>query len=400
LPDRIAFGSFELDLRQRVLLRHGVAVPLGSRAVDVLCTLALAHGDLVGKDRLIAQVWPDTVVEENNLQVQISSLRKAFAAEDGSRGWLQTVPGRGYRFVAPLRTPPAPVEANAPAYPARPPQAIEFVQATDGVHLAAAATGSGPALLRTGMWMTHLEHEWDAQVWGPLLGRLSDRFRLVRYDQRGMGMSDRAVPAPGFDTLVSDLAAVAQRMAPGRVALLGMTQGAPVAIEYAARHPDRVSCLVLLGGYAKGWRAHGNERVIASTTAFATLTRQGWGRQNPAFRQVFTSLAMPDATREEMDAYNELQRLSSSAQLAGDMLETVGDFDVSQRLAEVRLPTLVLHSEHDAWIPAALGRQLAQAIPGARFVSLPSSSHVPMPREPAWERMVGSIVDFVAAHGD
>lgn len=399
LHNRIAFGTFDLDLARRVLLCRGNPVPLGSRAVEVLCELVRANGELVEKDALMARVWPGTIVTDNNLQVQISALRRALASEDGGAAWLKTVAGRGYRFVAPLREAGNSAAAFAPPATSKPAdQTVQFVQAPDGVHIAAAATGQGPALLRTGLWMTHLEHEWRTDVWGPLNTRLSERFRLLRYDQRGTGMSDRTVPALGFNTTVSDLEAVAGRCAPGRIALLGISQGASTAIEFAVRHPGRVSCMVLLGGYARGWRKRGDAGLAERGEALQALTRQGWGQQNPAFRQLFTSLGWPDAPRAEMDAINELQRLSASADIAAEIVGLTGDVDVAARLHLVKVPTLVMHSEHDSWVAVSLGRELATGIPGAQFVSLASTSHVVQPGEPAWERCVAGIVEFVGRH--
>ncbi len=395
MHDRIAFGSFELDLRHKLLTRHGSGVALGSRAVEVLCELARAQGQLVAKGELLARVWPDTIVEENNLQVQISALRKLLAGEEGGRAWLQTVPGRGYRFVAPPARPaglPQPAPADAAS------QAVQFVAARDGVHIAAAATGDGPTVLRTGLWMSHLEHEGSTHAWGPFNARLSQHCRLLRYDQRGTGLSDRKVASLTFETMVGDLEQVADRLGGERLALLGISQGAPTAIAFAARHPQRVSCLVLLGGYARGWRLRGSPELVARGEAFQMLTRQGWGQQNPVFRQIFTSLGMPDASREEMDAFNELQRLSATAEVAAELVGMTGTIDVTALLAQVRVPTLVLHSEHDAWVPVALGRELATGIAGAQFIALPSTSHVVLPREPAWERCVTSIIAFIGAH--
>jgi DNA-binding winged helix-turn-helix (wHTH) protein/alpha-beta hydrolase superfamily lysophospholipase len=392
---RITFGSFELDLRRRLLSRDGALLAVGSRALDILCELVGAADELVSKDELMARVWPETIVEENNLQVHVSALRKVLEVEPGGRDWVQTVPGRGYRFVGPLQ-----VRADEHQVTDALQQHVRFVRARDGVHIAAAVAGEGPPLVRTGLWMTHLEYDSATSLWGPLHARLAAATRLVRYDQRGTGLSDRQIPPLDFDALVGDLETVVDGLALERFALLAISQGVPTAIEYAARHPERVRCLVLVGGYAKGWRRRGNPALVERGEALQTITRMGWGLDNPAFRQLFTSLAIPDATREEMDSFNELQRRSASAEMAADFVRVTGGIDVSQRLPQVRVPTLILHSRDEAWVPAEQGRALAAGISGARFVPLPSASHIVLPREPAWEHCVREIVGFVREHGD
>lgn len=390
MPSTWRFGAYELDARRKILRRSGRPQPLGSRALDVLCELVAARGELVDKDTLLARVWPGTVVEENNLQVQVSALRKLFAAEEEGRNWVQTVPGRGYRFAVPVLGDDNPL-------PQRLQQTVKFVRSADGLRIAAAQTGEGPPLVRAGVWMTHLEHDWATQVWGPLHARLGAQFRLVRYDQRGTGLSDRDVDRLDFDAMVGDLEAVTDAFGLDRFCLLGISQGVAAAVDYAARHPERVSALVLVGGYAQGWRKRGDPAGVQRGEALRALTAVGWGQDNPAFRQLFTSLAMPHATRQQMDAFNELQRVSASAAVAAQFVDMVGDLDVTDRLAAVRVPTLVLHNRDDAWVPCELGRAVAAGIPGAQFVSLPSSSHVVMPDEPCWEEFVQRIVAFAQA---
>jgi pimeloyl-ACP methyl ester carboxylesterase len=385
------FGSYELDTHRKELRHQGTAVHVGSRALDVLCAVVSAGGELVDKDTLMERVWPNTVVEENNLQVQVSALRKLFAQDEDSRRWLQTVPGRGYRFVAPVTLDEVPA--------LQPAQSVRFVRSRDGVRLAAAATGEGPPLVRAGVWMTHLEHDWTTQVWGPLHARLGAQFRLVRYDQRGTGLSDRDVERLDFESMVADLEAVADAYGLESFCLLGISQGVAAAVEYAVRHPERVRALVLVGGYARGWRKRGDPALVARGEALCTLTRMGWGQDNPAFRQMFTSLAMPNATRQQMDAFNQLQRLSAAPEMAARFVQLLGDFDVADRLPLVRAPTLVMHSRDDAWVPCELGRSVAAAIPDAQFVSLPSASHVVMPSEAAWEGFVNQVIAFAHARG-
>ena len=244
LPE-VAFGPFRLDVHSRRLSRNGTAVALGERALDVLCALVAADGALVTKSDLIAQVWPGVTVEENNLQVQIYAVRRALGEDGDSRGYVRTVSGRGYRFVGDA---PAAGEAATAALPA---QEIQYCRMADGVHLAVATLGEGSPVVRAPVWMSHVEHDWRTTIWREVLMALVGAHRLVRYDARGTGLSDRDVEI-SFEAAVSDLETIVDALGLRRFALLGMSQGTAVSIAYAARHPERVSRMVLAGGYARG----------------------------------------------------------------------------------------------------------------------------------------------------
>jgi pimeloyl-ACP methyl ester carboxylesterase len=221
------------------------------------------------------------------------------------------------------------------------------------------------------------------------------RRTLVRYDERGTGLSDRDVPEFSFEAFVQDLETVVDTCGLHRFALLGISQGAPVAIAYAVRHPERVSRLLLCGGFAKGWHKRGSATDVARAEASVTLIRQGWGQDNPAARQMFTSLIVPDATHEEMLWFNELERISASAETAIRLLHVIGDIDVTELLPRVAVPTLVVHSRGDARVPFEHGLILAREIRDARFVSLESKNHLILAHEPAWPRYIDAITEFL-----
>jgi pimeloyl-ACP methyl ester carboxylesterase len=263
------------------------------------------------------------------------------------------------------------------------------------VHLAVATAGDGVPLVKTANWLNHLEFDWQSPVWSPLFNRLAAERRLVRYDERGTGLSDRDVPEFSFESFVHDLETVVDECGLSRFALLGISQGAPVAIAYAVRHPERVSRLVLCGGFAKGWRKRGNTADVARAEASITLIREGWGQDNPAARQMFTSLIVPDATHEEMRWFNDLERLSASAETAIRLLDVIGDIDVTELLPRLTTPTLVLHSRADARVAFDHGLMLARAIPDARFVALESKNHLILSHEPAWPRFIDEICGFL-----
>jgi pimeloyl-ACP methyl ester carboxylesterase/DNA-binding SARP family transcriptional activator len=303
---------------------------------------------------------------------------------------------------SPAATSPAREGEDAEAAPgerAEPPraQAIRFCTSRDGVRIAYATTGEGPVLVKTANWLNHLELDWDSPVWRHWLAELSRGRRLVRYDARGNGLSDWHVPEPTLDAFVEDLEAVVAAAGLERYALIGISQGCAVAVAHAARHPERVSRLVLYGGFARGWRVRGRPREIQTADAMFTLARHGWGMAHPAFRQLFTSLFFPGASPEQMAAFNELQRRTTSPENAGRLGHVLGDLDVTALLPRVRVPTLVLHSRHDGLIPFGEGRRLASEIPGARFVPLESANHLLVEGEPAWSRLTPELRAFLDA---
>jgi TolB-like protein/pimeloyl-ACP methyl ester carboxylesterase/Tfp pilus assembly protein PilF len=277
------------------------------------------------------------------------------------------------------------------------PQKVTFCQTSDGVNLALATSGSGMPVVKAANWLNHIEFDWQSPLWLPLFTRLSERFRLVRYDGRANGLSDWDVKDVSLEAAVRDMETVVDTLGLERFALFGISYGAAVSICYAARHPERVSRLILSGGYAQGWLERGNAEEIARRAALVALIRNGWGLDNPAFRQVFTSCYMPEATAEEMKWFNDLQRMSASPENAARLMEIYSEIDVLDLLPRVVAPTLVLHSRGDAAIPFAQGLVLARGIPNARFVALDSNNHLVLSHEPAWNRYTTEICDFLSA---
>jgi pimeloyl-ACP methyl ester carboxylesterase/DNA-binding CsgD family transcriptional regulator len=280
-------------------------------------------------------------------------------------------------------------------------QSIRFATAADGVRIAWATSGSGPALVKVGTWMSHLEFDLASPVWGHLLTWLAQRFTLLRYDQRGNGLSDWNVADLSFEAWVRDLGAVIDASGHARVALLGLSQGAPVAVAYAVRQPERVSHLILHGGYARGRRRRGDESAPAALdAAVIQLIEHGWGGDDASFRQFFTSQFVPDGTAEQHRWFNELERISASPANAARLLSTMYEIDVTADLPAVTCPTLVLHATGDLRVPFAEGRLLAGAIAQARFVPLDSRNHLMLEHEPAWQRWTEEVAQFMGAAAD
>jgi DNA-binding SARP family transcriptional activator/pimeloyl-ACP methyl ester carboxylesterase len=276
-------------------------------------------------------------------------------------------------------------------------QDIRFCMTPDGVRIAFASAGHGPPLIKTANWLNHLEFDWQSPVWRHLLNALTADFHLIRYDERGNGLSDWKVDDFSLEALVCDLETVVDAAGLDRFPLLGISQGCAVAICYAVRHPERVTRMVLHGGYAKGWRARANSSEIAKREAMLTLVREGWGQENPAFRQIFTSWYIPDGNLEQWRWWNDLQRISTSPENAAQLMIALGNIDVTHLLPQVTTPTLVLHSRDDAAVPFSAGRELATSIPGARFMPLNSRNHLILEQEPAWPRCLEEIRSFLHA---
>lgn len=275
-------------------------------------------------------------------------------------------------------------------------QTVRFCKSFDGTQIAYATAGSGPPLVKTANWLNHLEFDWESPVFRHFFAALAERNTLIRYDSRGNGLSDWNVENLTLNALVNDLKAVVDAAGVARFPLLGMSQGCAISVEFAVRWPERVTKLILFGGYARGWRVVGNKQFVAESEALVTLTRTGWGKDNAAFRQMFTSLFVPTATPAQADWFNELQRITTSPENAARLLSSLGDVDVSARLPLVTQPTLVIHCRDDARVPHTSGRELAAGIPGAKFVTLESPNHLLLEHDPAWPRFVAEMRAFLA----
>lgn len=277
-----------------------------------------------------------------------------------------------------------------------PRQRIRYLRTPDGVQLAWAEAGQGPALVKASNWLSHLEFDWESPVWRHWVRFFARHFRYVRSDERGCGMTDWNPGDLGFERWVEDLEAVAQAAAPdGPVVLLGISQGASVCVEYAIRHPERVSHLILYGGYSRGVARRGDDDAWRVYSAIIELVRLGWGTDNPAFRQVFTSRFIPEGTLEQLEWFNQLCRKTTTPGIAAELMERRAHVDVSDRLPLVQAPTLVLHARGDRVAPIDEGRRLASGIPGAEFIELDSQNHILLQGEPAWARFQAAVLDFV-----
>jgi pimeloyl-ACP methyl ester carboxylesterase/DNA-binding winged helix-turn-helix (wHTH) protein len=393
------FDDFELDTAQYELRGAGTVIRVEPQVFDVMTQLVGNHERLVTKEELFDTVWGGRFVGEAALTSRIKAARRALGDDGESQRYIRTVRGRGYQFVGTLIEAPQAVEPEAPpeVEAAAPRQHIAFTRALDGIRLAYAVVGEGPPLVRAANWMTHLGYDIESPVWRHWVRDLSAEHTFIRYDERGCGLSDWEAGDFTFADWVADLESVVDALGLERFPLLGVSQGGAVAVAYAAKHPERVSKLILCSAYARGRavRAVSAEEKSAAELDL-DLARVGWGRDDPAFRQVFAAQFLPDGTRAEWAAFDQLQRRTTSPENAVRFLAEFATIDVRELAREVRCPTLILHSREDHRVPMQAGQDLAGLIPDSHLVALDSKNHLLTANEPAWQVFREELSAFLA----
>ena len=391
-----SFGDCTIDTARHAFMRGGTPVHLEPQVFALLTELARAHGALVSKDQLVQSVWQGLAISDATISARINAARTALGDTGREQRVIRTVSKRGFQLVPEVsgqdeQDRPLPVQ---PAAPARPAPTVGFATAADGTLIAHSVSGTGPPLMRVGHWLSHLELDWRCPVWQPLLARLGRDFTLHRYDQRGTGLSGRDLARTDLDDFVGDLLAVADAAGLARFAIFAASQAVPVAIRFAARHPERVSRMVLYGGFAVGRALRPERSGEMDENTVLGLIRAGWGQPESAFFQAFIRLFMPDGTPEQIASFARVQSQSITAANAAGLRMAVDRFDVSDDLEEVRAPTLVIHARDDAIQPIAQSQRIAGAIPGARFMTLDGRNHVMLPQEPGWAELVQAVSEF------
>jgi len=389
----ISFDKHTLDPLRRELRADGSMVAVEPQVFDLLEYLIRHRDRVVSKDELLGSVWHGRVVSESTLSVCINAARRAVGDSGERQALIRTFSRKGFRFIADVHETssykgPAPDDSDTA-------QAVRFCRTTDGVNIATTATGAGVAVIRTATWLNHLEYEWNNPIRQGLMHFLSDHMRLIRYDGRGNGLSDREAQDISLEGFGRDLDAVIKCWELKEYVLLGMSQGAPIAVAHAVKYPERVTKLILHGGFTLGRnkRASPDERKMGD--AMATLLKQGWGQEGSVFMRMYSAAYLPEGSPEEIKAFAELQEKATTGEMAVRIRSACDDIDIRELLPQVHVPTLVLHSRNDHVQPFEEGRRIAAEIPGAKFVSLESSNHVPMPGEPAWERFQHEVVAFL-----
>lgn len=392
------FDEFELDPACFELRRAGESLAAEPQVLSLLILLVENRDRLVTKDEVIDKVWDGRIVSEAAVTSRVKSARQLLGDDGNRQLYIRTVRGKGYRFVGAVEeegageaVTPTHQDGDAPL----PAQQVQFCAAPDGTGLAYSCAGEGPPLVKTANWLNHIEYEWESPIWRHWLRELTCGHRLLRYDERGNGLSDWKVDSLTFEDFVTDLETVVDAAGFERFDMLGISQGCAVSIAYAVRHPERVRRLILYGGYAFGWAVRKDPEEMARREAMHALIETGWGQDNPAFRQMFTTLYFPGATHEQAQWFNELQRVSASPAAAQRLSRELSRISVRKLLPKVEVPVLVMHARDDAVVPFEAGRFLAAQIPGASLVALDSPNHLILENEPAWPKLVTHLRAFL-----
>ena len=393
---RYHFGECVLDTGRHAFHRNAVLVPLEPQVFDLLHLLAKNTGDLVTRDTMIDEIWHGRIVSESTISARINAARRAVGDTGAEQKVIKTIPRRGFQLVMPVDSD----EEPAIEVPDCTHQVVRYAASADNTRIAYAESGlaDGPALLRAGHWLTDIEMDWHSPITRPHLEELGLENRFIRYDQRGTGMSDRQFDAPELADFSADLQAVADAAGLKRFPILAASQGVPVALCFAAHNPERVSKLILCGGYAQGRSVREGGFKNPEEDPMHGLIKGGWGQPESAFMKAFSSLFVPTATKEQVDDIVAVQLASASAETAAKLRRIIDKFDVTELLSKISAPTLVIHARHDAIHPIEQGRMLASRIAGAQFVVLESNNHIPLPQELAWRTYISTVQGFLKAN--
>ena len=388
--------DYELDVPRAELRHRGKVLPVQPLVFNLLHFLIEHRDRVISKDELFDELWPGRVVTESSLTARIKAARKLLGDNGNEQEMIRTIRRRGYRFVAPVEQ----CGHASPVQGGTPPVSIRFVDVRGGAKLAVGVSGSGPPLIKVANWLTHVDKDGSSPIWGHWVRELSRNHTFVRYDARGCGLSDRDVAGIALNDLdlwVDDLARVVASLDQQKFALLGLSQGGPVAVAFAARYPEKVSHLILHGTYARGMNRRGDESQVSQASLLTSLAKNGWAVEDSRFLEVFTRQFVPDAGRQEIRWFNELQRSTCNGITAARLEAAMHNVEISDLARSLRVPTLVTHGIGDIGVPFGEGRLLASLIPGATLLPLESKNHILLEREAAWSEFVTAVERFTSA---
>jgi DNA-binding winged helix-turn-helix (wHTH) protein/alpha-beta hydrolase superfamily lysophospholipase len=389
------FADCQLDARAHVLMRDGQEVHCEPQVFDLLVLLATRAPALVSYDDMIRDIWKGRIVSDSTLAARVAAARAAVGDDGKRQAVIRTVPRRGVQLAVPVTIGTNDAIHAAPSRQAAR-QIIRYTCSRDGTGLAWAEMGDGPPLLRAGHWLSHLEHDLHSPIWRPLLDRQSAGRRLVRYDPRGTGLSDRDVDFSRVcvEDLADDLEAVADAAGLDRFPIYAISQSVPVALTFAARHPDRVSRMILHNGLVQGSTARGEPE---KTETMVAMIRSGWGIPDSPFMRAVATVFAPRSTPEELESLVHLQTVSATPENAAEIRRVVGEIDVLDRLDKITCPVLIMHSSGDAVQSPDQSKLMARGLKDAQFQSWDSNNHMLVPSDPIWDSVVTEFDRFLSA---
>lgn len=391
-----SFSGNRLDTGRHVLVRDGELVAVEPQVFDILCLLVRNAGQLVTKDQLIDEIWDGRIVSEASISSGINAARTAVGDNGRDQRIIRTVPRRGFEMVADVVSEETGTATGQPT--ARMRQTIRYAAAPDGRSIAWSSAGEGPPVLYAWHHLSHLEKDWESDLLAPWNRALARAHRVIRFDNRGTGLSDRITPEDTLDDHVADMLAVADAAGLARFPIVAWLQSGAVAVRLAARHPERVSRLILLNTYARGRSKRGQAPAGPGDDPFISLIRSGgWGDPADGFMRAWATMVLPMAGADQT---TELIRLIAHAGTTDDALlqrELIDNLDVTEDLAGVEAPTLVIHARMCAIHPATEGRRVAAGIRDAEFIEVDSSNTFFIAGDPTIDRVIGAVLEFLDA---
>ncbi|MEW2915337.1 alpha/beta fold hydrolase [Leisingera sp. JC11] len=371
--------------------KSGRSVRLEPQVFDVLAYFLQNPGIVISRDDLIEAVWGGRIVSDSTISTRINTVRRAIGDNDSANRMLETLSKRGYRFSVEVSSD----TRTSPDGPSSGHQVIKVARSADGTVIAHATSGEGPPLMRAGQFLTHLNMDWESEVRRPTLDRLGAHFSLTRYDQRGTGLSGSPATDFTLERLVEDMLAVADDAELDRFPIWATSQGVPVSLAFAAAHPERISRMVLYGGFVQGRAVREPEPNSVQADTFLDLISEGWGKPGGAFGKAYATLFMPDASAAQIDDMCKMQLASASPDTAIALRRSIDTFDVSNILDQVRVPVLVVHTTQDSVNPISQTSLMASLLPDAQLRIVEGRNHVPLPGTDAWETIMRVSLDFL-----
>lgn len=387
------FGEFNFDAAEQTLTNmQGKITALSTRLNDLLLYMVERPGQLLSKEDLFDNIWHKVIVEENSLNQAIATLRKKLDDTKNKRQYIETVSGKGYRFLMPVIN-----SSEVQEHTFNLAQEIKYCQTSDGVSLAYSVIGEGYPVILLPTWVGHLKAQFENPVSQHYLMELASRYQLIRFDSRGFGMSERNVSDVTFEDYLTDIETVVDHLDLEKFAMLGPSAGGLLSTAYALRHPERVGYLILLNGFIRGVRTLGDPAADAHADLIESVIRRGWGENNSEFSKIFCTMLIPDGTPEQHQQLDYEQHIASSGKNAESYFKVMAKVDISEEVKSMKVPTLILSCISELGVPRSESELMASLIPNAQFVALPSKNHILLPTEAAWPIFTKALHDFIGA---